>query len=91
MNTGIADAHNLGWKLAWVINGWAAETLLDSYEAEREPVGRANAAASLQTMVSRPASDGLAHDFGVSYASGAVVGGTPLAGRRAPHAWVLRR
>lgn len=90
MNTGIADAHNLGWKLAWVINGWAAETLLDSYEAEREPVGRANAAASLQTMVSRPASDGLAHDFGVSYASGAVVGGTPLAGRRAPHAWVLR-
>ncbi len=42
-------------------------------------------------MISRPASDGLAHDFGVSYASGAVVGGTPLAGRRAPHAWVQPR
>ena len=39
-------------------------------------------------MISRPASDGLAHDFGVSYASGAIVGGTALAGQRAPHAWV---
>ena len=48
MNTGIADGHNLGWKLAWVIKGWAAESLLDSYEAEREPVGRANATASLR-------------------------------------------
>ena len=95
MNTGIADGHNLGWKLAWVIKGWAAETLLDSYEAEREPVGRANAAASLVTMINRPAGgpdgDGLAHDFGVSYASGAIVGGTPLAGQRAPHAWVQPR
>ena len=88
MNTGIADGHNLGWKLAWVIRGWAAETLLNSYEAEREPVGRANAAASLQTRIGRPATDGLAHDFGVCYSSAAIVGGTPLAGRRAPHAWV---
>jgi hypothetical protein len=39
MNTGIQDAHNLAWKLAPVING-APETLLDSYEAERLPVGR---------------------------------------------------
>ncbi len=88
MNTGIADAHNLGWKLAWVVKGWAAPSLLDSYEDEREPVGRANAAASLVTMMNRPASDGLAHDFGVSYSSGAIVGGTRLAGQRAPHAWV---
>ncbi len=91
MNTGIADGHNLGWKLAWVIKGWAAESLLDSYEDEREPVGRANATASLVTMINRPASDGLAHDFGVSYSSRAVVGGTPLAGQRAPHAWVEDR
>jgi 2-polyprenyl-6-methoxyphenol hydroxylase-like FAD-dependent oxidoreductase len=39
MNTGIQDAYNLAWKLALVVNG-APETLLDSYEAERLPVGR---------------------------------------------------
>jgi 2-polyprenyl-6-methoxyphenol hydroxylase-like FAD-dependent oxidoreductase len=39
MNTGIQDAYNLGWKLALVLNG-APETLLDSYEVERLPVGR---------------------------------------------------
>jgi 2-polyprenyl-6-methoxyphenol hydroxylase-like FAD-dependent oxidoreductase len=37
MNTGIQDAHNLGWKLAAVATG-AAPALLDSYEAERRPV-----------------------------------------------------
>jgi 2-polyprenyl-6-methoxyphenol hydroxylase-like FAD-dependent oxidoreductase len=39
MNTGIQDAYNLAWKLALVING-TAETLLDTYETERLPVGR---------------------------------------------------
>jgi 4,5-epoxidase len=39
MNTGLGDAHNLGWKLALVIRGRAAERLLDTYEAERRPVG----------------------------------------------------
>jgi 2-polyprenyl-6-methoxyphenol hydroxylase-like FAD-dependent oxidoreductase len=38
MNSGIQDAHNLGWKLAAVLQGWAGEGLLDSYEAERRPV-----------------------------------------------------
>jgi 2-polyprenyl-6-methoxyphenol hydroxylase-like FAD-dependent oxidoreductase len=38
MNTGIQDAHNLGWKLAAVASGDAAPALLDSYEAERRPV-----------------------------------------------------
>jgi FAD binding domain len=37
MNTGIQDAHNLGWKLAAVAKG-ASPTLLHSYEAERRPV-----------------------------------------------------
>ncbi|MFE6894944.1 FAD-dependent monooxygenase [Streptomyces sp. NPDC057694] len=41
MNTGLQDAANLGWKLAAVLNGRASETLLDTYEAERHPVGRA--------------------------------------------------
>jgi hypothetical protein len=39
MNTGIQDAYNLAWKLALVLDGTAPETLLDSYEAERRPVG----------------------------------------------------
>jgi len=38
MNTGIQDAHNLGWKLAAVAKGTASPSLLDSYEAERRPV-----------------------------------------------------
>jgi len=41
MNTGIQDAWNLGWKLALVASGAADPALLDSYEAERWPVGRA--------------------------------------------------
>lgn len=36
-NTGVADAHNLAWKLAQVLNGTASEALLDSYDAERRP------------------------------------------------------
>ena len=38
MNTGIMEAHNLGWKLALVASGAAPELLLDSYGAERRPV-----------------------------------------------------
>ncbi|MBE1548802.1 2-polyprenyl-6-methoxyphenol hydroxylase-like FAD-dependent oxidoreductase [Mycobacterium sp. OAS707] len=39
MNTGIQDAYNLGWKLAYVERGVADESLLDTYEAERHPIG----------------------------------------------------
>jgi 2-polyprenyl-6-methoxyphenol hydroxylase-like FAD-dependent oxidoreductase len=39
MNTGIGDAMNLGWKLAAAVRGSAPSWLLDSYEAERHPVG----------------------------------------------------
>ncbi|TBR14734.1 MAG: monooxygenase [Rugosibacter sp.] len=38
MNAGIADAANLAWKLAAVINGWADESLLRTYESERRPI-----------------------------------------------------
>jgi 2-polyprenyl-6-methoxyphenol hydroxylase-like FAD-dependent oxidoreductase len=38
MNTGIMDAHNLGWKLALVASGRAPDGLLDSYGTERRPV-----------------------------------------------------
>ncbi|MEU8779224.1 FAD-dependent oxidoreductase [Streptomyces sp. NPDC048606] len=39
MNTGIQDGHNLAWKLAAVVRGQADEGLLDTYGAERVPVG----------------------------------------------------
>jgi 2-polyprenyl-6-methoxyphenol hydroxylase-like FAD-dependent oxidoreductase len=38
MNMGIADAVDLGWKIAAVSQGWGGETLLDSYEIERRPL-----------------------------------------------------
>jgi 2-polyprenyl-6-methoxyphenol hydroxylase-like FAD-dependent oxidoreductase len=40
MNTGLQDATNLCWKLALVLRGRAPDTLLDSYEQERRPVGQ---------------------------------------------------
>jgi len=46
MNTAIHDGYDLGWKLAWVLRGWAAPALLDSYEAERRPVSEHNVARS---------------------------------------------
>lgn len=39
LNLGVQDAFNLGWKLAAAVSGWAPEGLLDSYHAERHPVG----------------------------------------------------
>jgi flavin-dependent dehydrogenase len=39
LNTGIGDAMNLGWKLAATIKGWAPDDLLDTYTAERHPIG----------------------------------------------------
>ncbi|MFA7762056.1 FAD-dependent oxidoreductase [Streptomyces sp. NRRL S-448] len=39
LNLGIGDAMNLGWKLAAVVRGRAPEGLLDSYTAERHPIG----------------------------------------------------
>jgi len=40
MNTGIQDAANLGWKLAYVVGGSAIPAVLDTYDPERAPVGR---------------------------------------------------
>jgi 2-polyprenyl-6-methoxyphenol hydroxylase-like FAD-dependent oxidoreductase len=39
LNTGVQDAVNLGWKLAQVVNGTSPDALLDTYHAERHPVG----------------------------------------------------
>jgi len=46
MNTGIQDAHNLAWKIAGVLRGWASHSLLASYEFERRPVAEFNALRS---------------------------------------------
>jgi hypothetical protein len=40
LNTGVQDAHNLGWKLALAVRGLATDDVLDSYHAERHPVAR---------------------------------------------------
>ncbi|WP_030158836.1 FAD-dependent monooxygenase [Streptomyces sp. NRRL S-244] len=60
MNTGIADVHNLCWKLAGVLRGWAGPGLLDTYAVEREPVAHrtlrqavANAQLMLQVLERR--------------------------------------
>ena len=67
MNTGIADAHNLAWKLAFVCRGEASPALLDTYEAERRPVAQKNCAESVQNY----------------HATGAVLASLGLARRRA--------
>jgi 2-polyprenyl-6-methoxyphenol hydroxylase-like FAD-dependent oxidoreductase len=102
MNCGIADAHNLAWKLAGVAAGWANPALLDSYQPERQPIARACADASLGP--SRPPApvDGLV--LGYWYRSPVVVPDetsapildnpigdyipTARPGHRAPHLWV---
>ncbi|MFE4551530.1 MULTISPECIES: FAD-dependent oxidoreductase [unclassified Streptomyces] len=50
-NTGIQDAHNLAWKLAAVLGGWAGPGLLDSYDAERRPVAEATSARASSRSV----------------------------------------
>jgi hypothetical protein len=42
MNSGIGDAVDLGWKLAAVMDGWGGPRLLESYDAERRPIGERN-------------------------------------------------
>ena len=39
-NTCVQDGHNLGWKLAYAVKGWAGPKLLESYSQERAPVGK---------------------------------------------------
>jgi hypothetical protein len=55
MNTGVQDVHNLAWKLAGVLGGWAGPAILDSYQVERRPIARSNADRSLENsrMVGR--------------------------------------
>jgi 2-polyprenyl-6-methoxyphenol hydroxylase-like FAD-dependent oxidoreductase len=82
-NCGIHDAHNLAWKLAWVLKGTARPELLESYEAERKPVAKFTVEQAYSRYVTRTATylgakdyQPLAHDFDVElgylYRSGAI-------------------
>ena len=56
LNTGVQDAVNLGWKLAQVVKGTSPPSLLDTYHAERHPVGaRVLRNTMAQTALMRPA------------------------------------
>ncbi|MFB7102310.1 FAD-dependent oxidoreductase [Streptomyces hydrogenans] len=100
-NTGLADAHNLAWKLAAVLRGEAGEALLDSYDAERRPVARATVEQAVLRSKDRPrlVGQGTAEPdprlrpdpavmFHYRYASGAVVAPAPTEGTDgAPDLW----
>ena len=60
MNTGLQDAHNLAWKLAHVAKGLMGPTLLESYQAERHPVGVdvvKSTSAALNAVLARQAAN----------------------------------
>ncbi|WP_411103204.1 FAD-dependent monooxygenase [Streptomyces sp. cmx-4-9] len=62
LNLGVQDAFNLGWKLAAAVNGWAPEGLLDTYHAERHPVGASvldNTRAQITLLGSDPGATAL--------------------------------
>jgi putative polyketide hydroxylase len=105
MNTGIHDAHNLAWKLAAVLEGWADPMLLQTYESERRPVGLRNVKRSMGQLEGDEASwSSLEVDMGYCYESRAIMAEpratdcTPAtqsrlscrSGRRAPHVWLTR-
>ncbi|UEJ81812.1 FAD-dependent monooxygenase [Brachybacterium halotolerans subsp. kimchii] len=50
LNTGVQEAYNLAWKLAMVLHGQADAALLDTYDAERVPVGQALLASTSSVM-----------------------------------------
>ena len=73
MNTAIGGGHDVGWKLGWVLRGWAGPELLDTYEAERRPIAAHNVARSADPNGSvRETADEVHVDLG----------------GRIPHAWV---
>ena len=84
-NTGVHDAHNLAWKLAAVLGGTAGPPLLDTYDAERRPVGELTVEQAYTRWVVRLApelgKEGLVPfvpdppiELGYRYRSAAVVG-----------------
>ncbi|MGB6579233.1 MAG: FAD-dependent monooxygenase [Streptosporangiaceae bacterium] len=91
-NTGVQDAHNLAWKLALTLTGAAGPGLLETYEAERHPVGELTVEQAFTRYVTRvapylgtentqPIVDDFSMEIGYRYNSPAVVlepGSPPL-------------
>lgn len=99
MNTGIQDAWNLGWKLALAVRGLGATDLLDTYQAERRPAGKAIVDRAIQIaftdemdMEDEKEQFLLEMQMTMNYAGSPLVGeedsqqftGGPLPGYRAP-------
>lgn len=78
LNTAIQDAHNLAWKLAALLKGQAAPSLLDSYEAERQAIGARNVDWAMFTFLNH-----LVIDAGL----GLLPGQPPEANRQAMEAF----
>ena len=77
MNTGVADAADLSWKLEAALKGWAGAALLDSYEQERKPIAARNAAYSthnFQTWTSPPKCAYLLDDTAAAAQARAAIG-----------------
>jgi 2-polyprenyl-6-methoxyphenol hydroxylase-like FAD-dependent oxidoreductase len=83
-NTGIQDAHNLAWKLALTLTGVAGPGLLETYDAERRPIGEltveqaytryvTRVAPYLGTENAQPLVDDFSMEIGYRYNSPAVV------------------
>jgi 3-(3-hydroxy-phenyl)propionate hydroxylase len=61
LNTGVLDASNLPWRLAWVLRGWADPALLDGYESEQSPIaiqGSGEMAQAARAYMSRTGGGG---------------------------------
>ncbi len=103
-NTGVQDAHNLAWKLAWVLRGAAGPELLLTYETERLPVGAFTVEQAYSRYVSRtapylgtegmqPVVNDLNVELGYAYDREGPLHENPReskgrAGTRAPHVWL---
>jgi FAD binding domain/Aromatic-ring hydroxylase, C-terminal len=83
-NTGVQDAHNLAWKLALTLTGVAGPGLLETYEAERRPIGELTVEQAFTRYVTRvapylgtentqPLVDDFSMEIGYRYNSPAVV------------------
>jgi putative polyketide hydroxylase len=85
-NTGIADVHNLAWKLSAVLSGRSSPALLDTYDAERRPVAwtrleqtfaRPDYAKHSTAYLGQPILDEIAIELGQLYRSEGILGAGP--------------
>jgi len=96
LNSGMRDAFNLAWKLAYVHRGWCDERLLATYSAERIPHARATVQQSVDTgrlidQIAGRESHGVSESAAYggarrtnAYEEGAVITGGPLVGQPYP-------